>query len=139
MVTHRDPVTVTASTCSLVRSLSGTFSDGEHGPYIAQHWSDVLHELVTRMMDYRDAHTDQQFHDIDYGDLVRDPIETVRGIYTHFGEELSPETEARMREYVRNNPQGKHGTHQYAPESVGLDSAALRERFAAYRHRFQLA
>ena len=35
---HRDPVVLTASVCSLITTLSSTFSDADHRPYIGEHW-----------------------------------------------------------------------------------------------------
>ncbi len=135
VVTHRDPVIVVASTCSLVRSLSGTFSDADHGTYVASHWPDVLEQIVTRSDAFRDAHGDERFYDVAYVDLVRDPVGTVRAIYEHFDEELSGDAAAAMARYASDNRQGKHGTHAYRLEDLGLDPVTLEERFAPYRER----
>jgi hypothetical protein len=135
VVTHRDPVTTVASTVSLVISLSGTFSDADHREYIARHWLDVLSDIVTRLEAFRSEHDDGRFHDVGYADLVRDPVGTVRGIYEHFDDDLSPAAERAMAGYAADNRQGKHGTHQYRAEDLGVDRAEVDARFAAYRAR----
>lgn len=136
VMTHRDPVTVVASLCSLIRSLTGTFTDVDHGTYINAHWPAVAGTIVDRVMAWRDAHGDVRFHDVAYDALVDDPVGTVRRIYGHFGDELGPDAEAAMRAYAAKNPQGMRGRHSYALEELGLDGGALEERFAAYRSRF---
>jgi len=42
----------------------------------------------------------------------------------------------RVRDFQDENPQGKHGAHQYTPEQFGFDQERIRRRFAAYTGRF---
>lgn len=138
VVTHRDPVTVVASTCSLVTSLSGTFSDADHRDYIAHHWTEVLGEIVDRLDSFR-MPGDERFFDVDYTELVRDPVGTVARIDAHFCDELTPQARLAMTGYVADNTQGKHGRHSYRLEDLGLDHDALEARFAGYRTRHDIA
>jgi len=39
---------------------------------------------------------------------------------------------------VLENPQGKHGRHEYSLEAYGLSPERVRERLAAYIERFDL-
>jgi hypothetical protein len=73
-----------------------------------------------------------------YDRLVADPIGTVRGIYDHYDLAWSEEFAERLNNYVQQNPRGKHGAHQYAPEDFGQTGEAISERFAAYIERFEL-
>jgi hypothetical protein len=136
VVTHRDPATVIASVCSLIQSLSSTFSDADHTKYIAAHWPDVAEVIVTRIAEFRDAHGDDGFLDVQYPDLMADPIGVVRAIYEWEGTEYTPEAEASMRAYMDDNEQGKFGRHAYSLEPFGLDAGELTERFAPYVERF---
>ena len=136
VVTHRDPVTVIASVCSLIQSLSSTFSDADHTKYIAAHWPDVAEVIVTRIGEFRDAHGDDGFLDVQYPDLMADPIGVVRAIYSWEGTEYTLEAEAAMRAYMADNEQGKFGRHEYSLEPFGLDAGELAERFAPYVQRF---
>jgi hypothetical protein len=136
VMTHRDPVTVVASLYSLIRSLTGTFTDAAHGEYINAHWPAVAGTIVDRVMAWREAHGDDRFLDVAYDALVGDPVGTARGIYEHYGDELTPQAEAAMRAYSAENPHGVRGRHRYALEELGLDPGALEERFTAYRTRF---
>jgi LPS sulfotransferase NodH len=76
------------------------------------------------------------FVDVAYDDLVADPIATIRSVYEHGAEELSIDAERAMRRYLAAHPHGEHGRHRYDLGELGLDAAALRDRFATYRNRF---
>jgi hypothetical protein len=136
VMTHRDPVAVVASVCSLVRSLSGTFSDADHSAYITAHWTDVVADAIDRVADFRRREGDDRFVDVRYDDVVADPLGEVRRIYEDFGEELGDDAARRMAAYVDANPQGVHGRHRYTLDDLGLDRASLEERFDDYRAAF---
>jgi hypothetical protein len=136
VVTHRDPVTVVASVCSLIQSLSSTFSDADHTKYIAAHWPAVAEVIVTHIADFRAAHGDDGFLDVQYPDLMADPIGVVRAIYAWEDTEYTPEAEAAMQAYMADNQQGRFGRHEYSLEPFGLDAGELAERFAPYVEHF---
>src|ERR1700730_8764032 len=74
---HRDPVVLCASVCSLIRTLSGTFTDADHTAYVAAHWTAMLEESVRRINAFRDAHPEHPIVDVQYADLVGDPLRAV--------------------------------------------------------------
>jgi hypothetical protein len=133
--THRDPVRVVASVCSLVTSLSGTFTDADHRAYITQHWTDMLEVMMRRVDDFRARRPEISVVDVLYDDLVASPIETVDRIYRSFGEELPAGAEAAMAAYAEANRKGTHGNHAYALDELGLDRDELENRFGPYRER----
>lgn len=130
VVTHRDPVPVVGSLCSLARSLSGTFTDADHTAYIASHWLDVAEQIVNRTADARVRHPEAEFLDVDYQDLLTQPLAVVARIYAFDGMELTPEVEARFQAYLDDNEQGKFGRHTYSLEDFGLHADEIRERLA---------
>jgi hypothetical protein len=130
VVTHRDPVPVMGSLCSLVRSLSGTFTDADHTAYIASHWLDVAEAIVTRTADARRRHSEAAFLDVDYDELLVAPMAVIRAIYEFDGMELTPEVAVRMEAYLADNTQGKHGRHTYSLGDFGLREDDMGERLA---------
>ncbi|MEX2255290.1 MAG: sulfotransferase [Acidimicrobiia bacterium] len=135
---HRDPTALAASVCSLISTLSGTFSDADHRAYIAEHWTSMLEESVTRIDAFRAAHPDHPVIDVHYADLVRDPLATVGAIYGACGAELGERAYSAISAYVAENPKGKFGTHGYDLAEYGLDAGELRERFAGYVERYDI-
>jgi hypothetical protein len=133
---HRDPVILCASVCSLISTLSGTFTDADHTAYIAEHWPATLEESVRRIDAFRAAHPEHPIVDVRYTDLVRDPLMTVRSISAACGTELSDEAAAAITAYVDAHPKGAHGSHRYDVREFGLDPAELTERFSGYIERY---
>lgn len=131
---HRDPVQVAVSAFSLIRCLSGTFTDADHTAYVVERWTEVLVESVHRVEAFRAARPGVPVHDIAYQDLVADPVAAVKALYGFLGRELPPSE--LLTSYLEANPQGKHGVHRYAPEDFGVTSGELRERFATYFDRY---
>jgi len=129
VVTHRDPVPVMASLCSLVRSLSGTFTDADHTAYIASHCMEIAETIVERTIDARARHPEVAFLDVDYAQLTSAPLDVVRAIYGFDELELTPDVEARFVAYLDDNAQGKHGSHTYDLAEFGLRAEEVRERF----------
>jgi hypothetical protein len=136
---HRDPAVVAASCCSLLGTLSGSFTDADHTAYLARHWADVLELSLARVDAFRDAHPEQTFIDVHYADLVRDPVAAVGSLYAQAGRTLDPSVAAAMTAYVTSHPQGEFGRHRYRLDDLGLDAGELAYRFADYVSRYCVA
>jgi hypothetical protein len=133
---HRDPLVLCASVCSLITTLTRTFSDADHGRYIADHWTQMLERSVASVAAFRAAHPDKRICDVHYADLVRDPLGTVRSVYAAFGDELSGQALGAMTQHVESHPKGKFGRHAYDLAEFGLDAGAIRDRFRHYVERY---
>jgi hypothetical protein len=136
---HRDPVVLSASVCSLISTLSGTFTDADHTGYVAEHWPAMLEESVARIEAFRAAHPEHPIVDVQYADLVRDPLRTVEDLYAACGEELDAGARDAITAYVTAHPKTEFGTHGYDLTEFGLDVHELTERFGAYVDRYDIA
>jgi hypothetical protein len=96
-------------------------------------------ERMQHAMTVRRSASPEQFFDLHFRELLADPFSAVERTYAHFGFELSEEAEIRMRHWIADNPQGKHGGHQYSAEEFGLSEDEISERFAPYLEHFQVA
>jgi hypothetical protein len=135
---HRDPTVLCASACSLISTLTGTFSDADHTAYIAEHWTRMLEESVDRIEAFRLAHPEHEVIDVHYANLVRDPLRTLETIYASCDKDLDDQARTAVAAYVNANPKGRFGTHGYRLEDFGLDAHALRDRFAAYVECYEI-
>ena len=141
VITHRDPLKILPSVTSILYSTMWVRTDHvDVEALLGWFTGETCIALVERMLALRasgkvDA---KQFFDVRHEDLVRRPIETIAGIYDHFGMDFSAEAERRIREYIAHKPKGKHGAHRYEFEHTGFDLAAERERFRPYRERFDI-
>jgi hypothetical protein len=132
IVLHRDPVVLCASVCSLIRTLSGTFTDVDHTAYITEHWTAMLEESIRRIDAFRSVHTEWPILDIQYADLVQHPLETVASLYSSLGLTLDEQAAAAISAYVDAHPKGRFGAHEYDLADLGLNGAHLADRFAGY-------
>jgi len=135
---HRDPTVLCASACSLISTLTGTFSDADHTAYIAEHWTQMLTESIDRIEAFRLTHP-CKIIDVQYADLVGDPLGTVETLYAACGREFDDQARAAVSASVDANPKGRFGTHGYRLEDYGLRADGLRERFAEYVERYDIA
>ena len=137
--THREPLDVIASTTSLMLVLRNVFSDHTNPALLGREnfrfWGDMLDYFV----EARDKYPAGRFFDLDYREIVQDPIGAVRRLYAHFGDELTPAAEANMRDFLAKNPKDKHGAHHYTLAQFGIDAAVEGPRFDRYRERFHLS
>ena len=124
---HRDPVVLCASVCSLISTLSATFTDADHRAYIAEHWPAMLEESVRRIDAFRDAHPEHPIVDVQYADLVADPVATVRSIYD--GVRRRARRRGARRRSPRTSPRTRRaqlGAHRYDVAEFGLDAGRAR-------------
>jgi hypothetical protein len=133
---HRDPVVLCASVCSLIRTLSATFTEADHVRYIAAHWTGMLEESVRRIDRFRSAHPEHPILDVQYADLVQRPAQTVAEIYASLGIDFDEATQKGVTAYAGAHPKGEFGVHGYDVGELGLDPAELRQRFAGYADRY---
>lgn len=136
VMTHRDPVEVVGSACGLLRLVRPMYSDQVDLGDIRQTLLKTFDLMIERQNAYRDAHGEDAIYDIQYVDLLHDPVEEIRKAYRHFDEPLTPEADARMARMLAENPQNKHGKHKYSLEEFGLTAEGVREHFREYTERY---
>ncbi|KAJ3287195.1 hypothetical protein HDU79_005885 [Rhizoclosmatium sp. JEL0117] len=72
----------------------------------------------------------EQFLDVDYDDLVSDPVATVRSIYKHYSMTITPEFEDAMKLYMLENPQGKYTKSKVDAKAMfGFTDESIRAAF----------
>ncbi|TML87195.1 MAG: sulfotransferase [Actinobacteria bacterium] len=135
---HRDPVVLCGSVCSLIHTLSATFSDFDHRRYIADHWTAMLQTSISRIDAFRAAHPEHPVLDVQYDDLLKAPADTVARIYEAFGDRLTDEARAAVDSYVADNRSGRFGEHRYDLAEFGLAEREIAERFASYVERYDI-
>ncbi|HME72362.1 MAG TPA: sulfotransferase [Myxococcota bacterium] len=136
--THRDPLRIVASIASLLATLRRLATDAtsiaEGGAEFADYLLDGLDRSVTARED--GTVPAKRVIDVQFQAFLADPFACVREIYARLGLELTREVEARMRAFLAENPQDKHGGHRYSLADTGLDAEKLRERARRYQNYF---
>jgi hypothetical protein len=138
--THRDPVKSLTSYASLTALVHEMGSDHVDKFEVARDWNRRLKAKLERTIAVRAAkdYPDAVFYDMKFSDFVRDQFAVVEKIYAAFDLPMSDEGAARMKWFIADNPQGKHGIHRYEAHEYGIDPAVVRRDFRPYIERFDL-
>ena len=138
--THRDPVRVVCSLASLIDLLRRLASDDVTLSEVAAEWVDDIALGLDRAVAARRDGTIAPGRAVDvyFRDFLADPMGVVARIYEGAGLELSAEAERRMRAFLAENPQEKHGGHRYRFADTGLDAGALRAMTRRYQEYFDV-
>jgi hypothetical protein len=139
VVTHRDPVSVTASMVTMLAYSLRLGHDPVDLPWVGDYWSDRLRRMLQSCVDARDVLPAGQSIDVRFDEFMADDVAMVRRIYQVAEQPLGPEVEASMTTFMAANPRGRHGAVNYNLGQFGLDRARLRRVFAFYVDRFGIA
>jgi len=135
---HRDPIKTIPSLCSLVTFARATRSDNVDHHEIGRFILDYAERSIDSALCVREGADPARFCDIDYYDMLKDPIRIVRKIYAHMGDNLSIEAERRMKRWLDGNHKGRYGDHSYGLGDFGLDAGEIECRFETYCKRFSI-
>jgi hypothetical protein len=135
--THRDPVRLIPSVCSLVliarRMQEPDITPDAVGGQQLRQWQAVLDMSLAVRRQWP-----ERFIDVFYEDFIGDPVTQVEQIYRALDEELGAENAAAMHSWMAKHSQGKHGSHSYCAEDFGLTDDHIRENFADYCKYFEV-
>jgi hypothetical protein len=137
--THRDPLEVLKSSCHLTEVLHGLYARPGNRAQLAARESKVLAGVVSRFVNFRDAHPELADRIIDarYEEIVADPLRVVRQIYERFELTLSHDARRRMETLARQRSRYDHRRPAGAsaqPSGAPADATC----FERYRSRFNI-
>jgi hypothetical protein len=121
--THRDPARVVPSAVSFVGTLRAMNSPVFDPRRFGAEWSALEEMGLHRGLEVRDRVGDERFLDVQYNDLITDPVAAVTRVYQHFGLPADDETIRRLGDSQEENPQAKHAPRVH-PRAVRLRAGA---------------
>jgi hypothetical protein len=138
VATHRDPLKVLSSVTSLTTTLRAMASDRIDPAEIAREWSYWNTKAFDAAVTARETGLVQadRVVDVQFGELMADPIAVIRKIYGKFDLELTELAVERMRRHLADNPDDKHGKHGHSFADTGLDVGQEREKVRRYQQYF---
>ncbi len=134
--THRDPLQTVPSYHKLVAVSQASTTHGVDLDEVVASNTKYLLAMAQRSVELDRERTRDRVFDVDYRDLVADPVGTVNAIYTHFGLPFGPGLRSRLHAFVAQNRQHGSGSNPYSIEQFGQTREELSESFAAYRQKF---
>jgi LPS sulfotransferase NodH len=107
--------------------LQGMFArKGNRDQFVARE-TRMLAEAMERITRFRDAHPELagQFIDVNYPELVSDPLAVVRAIYQRLDIQLTEEADERMQHFAGSRSRYKRRHASRTLEDLGLDGPTL--------------
>jgi hypothetical protein len=137
--THRDPLRITASLCTMIaygrRMQAAAVDPAETGRY----WSARVEDLLRGSIEGRSRVPEVRVFDVRFPEFMQDDVAMAERVFAFAGQPLGEEVAARLRRFVAANPRGKHGGIAYRLEDVGLDPAERRRALRFYQEHFGVA
>ena len=129
---HRNPTTCLTSANSMFYSAHRAVTHDIN----VQRMAEINKRMYTHYLEggqksRSDSAVNNAVLDVQYDQLVKDPMQTVKDIYAHFGVPWSDEYEERLKSFLSNHPKDKHGAHHYTPEQFGQSADELNKHFAS--------
>jgi len=129
--THRDLGQVAGSFASLCYSTFAVTSPRLNPHTIGRLVIDLMRWMAQKTIQQR-ARSELAVVDVQYSDLVTDPVTTLRRIYAEHGLEWTPDIETAVSAGAAQRPQHKQGKHSYQLSDFGLSENEVRTELAEY-------
>lgn len=138
IVTHRDPVAVTASMTTMLAYTSRLQLAAVDPVHIGHYWMHRLHSMLGSAMRDRHLLPAAQSMDLRFDDFMADDLATVASIYELASQPLSTEASAAHERYLGDHQRDRFGRLIYDLADFGIDPEECRAGFADYVARFEL-
>ncbi len=138
VVTHRDPVSITASLATMV-SYSARLSHERVDPHrIGRYWADRIEDMLHACVDERDVLPADHSIDVRFPEFMADDVAMVERIYRVAGQAMTPDVRVSMDSFMAEHPRGRHGGVIYELADFGLDREERRRALRFYVERFDV-
>jgi hypothetical protein len=138
VVTHRDPVSITASMATMIAYTARMNVDRPDPVACGRYWSARVEDLLRGCVRDRELLPAARSIDVRFQDLTADDFAMVERICALAGHPLTPTARAAMDAFLAAHPRGRHGTVVYDMAALGLDRAERRKALRFYSERFAL-
>jgi hypothetical protein len=135
---HRDPVEVLGSVCSLIHYTRSWSSDRDDRIELGEEELDRWALAVERAMDFRRRVGNERFADIAFGDLQSDPVAALAHGLEEIDIDFDEKSRGSVERWAATHKPGAHGSHSYELADFGLDPAEVRMAFATYCSTFDI-
>ncbi len=137
--THRNPLEVIESSSQLTDVVQRTFAHPQDRREVGVREARVLAEGLDRITSFRERHPELEGRivDVNYDELVSNPLSTVRRVYRELDLPLTEETVQRVQDLA--GKRSRYGGQRARPglADLGIDSG-VQTRFASYCARFSV-
>jgi sulfotransferase family protein len=135
---HRNPIEVLKSSIRLTTVLREMFARPDNGSQAVAREAKMLAEGAERMTRFRDSHPElsSRFLDVNYTELISDPLGTIRRLYCQLKLPLTNSVAARVPTLAAYRCRYAHRQTDPTLKELGLDPRVEARRFESYCARF---
>jgi hypothetical protein len=136
--THRDPVRVVASMCTM--ATYGLRMQRAHvDPHaVGRYWAARIETMLRASVRDRARVPPQAIMDVRFHEFMADEWGTVERVAAFADLPLPDAVRQVMQRYAAESPRGRHGTVAYRLADFGLDAGDLRARLRFYQDAFDV-
>ena len=135
-ITHRDPLSVTASLVTMMTYTARMHLERVDPAAVGGYWAERVEDLFRACVRDRDLLPADRSMDVQFVEFMADEEAMVQRIYDVAQQPLGAESKAAMRRYVDQHPRGRHGSVIYDLAEFGLDAQERRDALRFYIDRF---
>jgi hypothetical protein len=136
--THRDPLRITASLCTMIAYGSRMNARRVDPIAVGRYWAARTEDLLRGGVEGRAALPPAQVIDVHFVSFMKDDVATAERVLEFAGQPVSDDARGAIRAFMDANPRGKHGTIDYRLEDVGLEAGERRAALRFYRDHFDV-
>ncbi|HEX7410116.1 MAG TPA: sulfotransferase [Candidatus Binatia bacterium] len=136
VVTHRDPVAVTASMVTMAAYCARMYVERPDPLAFGRHWSARIVDLLSACVRDRHLLPAEGSIDVRFHEFMADDFAMVQRIYTLAGQPMTADARTAMDAFMAAHPRGKYGAVVYDLTTFGLDPGERRAALRFYVDRF---
>jgi hypothetical protein len=135
--THRDPVAVIQSTCTMLAWGQRMMQKKPEPHKVMDYWIERFEKLLRACVRDRHIWPKSQSTDILFHEYMADQMGTIAKIYDLHDMEFTEKARSEMEAYISAHPRGKYGRVKYDLKGhFGRSAEEIRERFDFYLKAF---
>jgi hypothetical protein len=132
--TYRDLRETLPSLCSMVACMRNLVLPERPPAALGRECLERANTVLRAGLAARDGRPPEQFLEVAYDELTRDPLGQVARVHRHFGLDFSPAHQDAARRWLEAHPPHRHGIHRYSMTQFGLDDDAITKTLGPSGH-----
>ncbi len=140
VITHRDPVSITASLATMISYTARTSTERVDPPKIGRYWAGRIKDKLRACMRDRHVLPADRSIDVRFDEFMADDVAMVERIYKLANQPFTRDVRDAMDAFMLEHPRGLHGGVIYDLEGdFGIDPAERRAAMRDYSQQFDVA
>ncbi len=137
--THRNPYKALASLGNTISTAHLSGMGQVDKQFIHDTYPKQIAEHVNRPMRLRASLPEDKILDVYCAEFMADPLAGMQKVYSWLGEEISPDVEQNMRDWLAHDAERQSTRPSYGLEDFGWSEAGLAHHFEEYLERYPRA